>query len=168
MLMLFRRQDEHPFYLISSNLDSHLTPNIWRLCCSCGFLTIRMEPTMRLDPALIKALSIEPENTKVYPHGHSGFTTSAKICTNQGGVPVELFLKTGPNSEMFSSTIQINSLFAIGNWAELCTPARWTFFTQCYSRHHAIALPCQPSPWLSFVLPELLSRHGISRFFNLW
>lgn len=64
---------------------------------------------MALDPAIINALSIEPENTKVYPHGHSGFTTSAKISTRQGGVPVELFLKTGPNGDMFSSTAQINS-----------------------------------------------------------
>lgn len=58
---------------------------------------------MILDPALVKALSIELENTKVAPHGHSGFTTSAKISTKQGGVPVELFLKTGSNGEMFSS-----------------------------------------------------------------
>lgn len=67
---------------------------------------------MRLDPALIKSLSIEPENTKVYPHGHSGFTNSAKISTSRGGVPVELFLKTGPNNEMFSSTAHITSLLA--------------------------------------------------------
>lgn len=73
-----------------------------------------MGPPMKLDPALIAALSIEPENTKLYPHGHSGFTTSAKISTSRGGVPVELFLKTGPNGEMFSSTAQITSLTATG------------------------------------------------------
>lgn len=68
-----------------------------------------MGPNMKLDPGLAAALSIEPENTKLHPHGQSGFTTSAKISTIRDGLPVELFLKTGSNSEMFSSTAQTTS-----------------------------------------------------------
>ena len=60
---------------------------------------------MKLDSAIIKALSLEPAKTTVASHGASGFTTTAKISTTlRDGTEKQFFLKIGSGkgaNEMF-------------------------------------------------------------------
>ncbi|KAL6720117.1 hypothetical protein ACLMJK_002038 [Lecanora helva] len=51
---------------------------------------------MKLDSAIIKALSLDPTKTTVASHGGSGFTTTAKISTVlKDGTEKHFFMKTG-------------------------------------------------------------------------
>ncbi|MCJ1373298.1 1-phosphatidylinositol-3-phosphate 5-kinase [Loxospora ochrophaea] len=51
---------------------------------------------MKLDPAVARALSIDPSKTMVASHGGSGFTTTAKISTTlSDGSAKQFFMKTG-------------------------------------------------------------------------
>lgn len=55
---------------------------------------------MKLDAAVVKALSIEPAGTKVVSHGGSGFSTTAKIITiANDGSEKHYFMKTGMGKE---------------------------------------------------------------------
>ena len=51
---------------------------------------------MKLDPAILRALSLSPSQTTIASHGGSGFTTTAKISTTlSNGSKKHYFLKTG-------------------------------------------------------------------------
>ncbi|MCJ1225851.1 1-phosphatidylinositol-3-phosphate 5-kinase [Toensbergia leucococca] len=51
---------------------------------------------MKLDSAIARALSLDPNTTKISSHGGSGFSTTAKITTAVGsGSEKHLFVKTG-------------------------------------------------------------------------
>ena len=55
---------------------------------------------MKLDSAIIKALSLDPAKTTVASHGGSGFTTTAKISTTlKDGTEKSFFMKTGKGKE---------------------------------------------------------------------
>jgi len=54
---------------------------------------------MKLDPAIIKALSLDPANTTVASHGGSGFSTTAKITTSINGEQKNLFMKTSRSKD---------------------------------------------------------------------
>ena len=50
---------------------------------------------MKLDPAIIRALSLDPSQVTVASHGGSGFTTTAKISTTlRDGAEQHFFMKT--------------------------------------------------------------------------
>ena len=52
---------------------------------------------MKIDPAIARALSIDPNNTSVTPHGNSSFANSAKItCRSKDGTERHYFQQTGP------------------------------------------------------------------------
>ncbi|KAI9807515.1 MAG: hypothetical protein M1825_005455 [Sarcosagium campestre] len=54
----------------------------------------------KLDPAVIKALSLDPASTSVASHGGSGFSTTAKISTTTSdGTSKHFFMKTGQGAE---------------------------------------------------------------------
>ena len=51
---------------------------------------------MKLDSAIIKALSLDPTKTSVASHGGSGYSTTAKISTTlKDGTNKQFFMKTG-------------------------------------------------------------------------
>ncbi len=55
---------------------------------------------MKLDSAIIKALSLDPAKTTVASHGGSGFTTTAKISTAlKDGTEKYFFMKTGSGKD---------------------------------------------------------------------
>ena len=60
------------------------------------FLTCRSRINMKLDSAIVKALSLDPAKTTVARHGGSGFTMTAKISTtSKDGTEKHFFMKTG-------------------------------------------------------------------------
>jgi len=54
---------------------------------------------MKLDSAIIKALSLDPAATQVQSHGGSGFSTTAKITSTINGEQKNYFLKTGQGKD---------------------------------------------------------------------
>jgi len=54
-----------------------------------------------VDPAILSALSLSPESTKISSHGASGFASSFKITSTSNDQPISYFVKTGsgPSSE---------------------------------------------------------------------
>lgn len=55
---------------------------------------------MKIDSAVIKALSLEPAKTTVARHGGSGFSTTAKITTMlEDGTEKHFFMKTGKGKD---------------------------------------------------------------------
>ena len=80
---------------------------------------------MKLDPAVLRALSLSPEKTTIKSHGGSGFATTAKISTPlQDGKEKHFFMKTGRNKEaeiMFKG--EHASLNAIHNSVPSLCPA---------------------------------------------
>jgi hypothetical protein len=60
------------------------------------------EPDLiRLDPAILEALSVEPRQCKITPHGQAGFSNSSKITTAVDSKTKCYFLKTGLGRDMF-------------------------------------------------------------------
>jgi len=51
-----------------------------------------------VDPAIISALGLDAEHTKIASHGSSGFASSFKISSVANGQPVNYFVKTGSGS----------------------------------------------------------------------
>ena len=58
-------------------------------------------PGSHLDSAVIAALSANPSNSKIEPHGQAGFSTPSKITLSVSGKTSTYFMKTGPDGEMF-------------------------------------------------------------------
>ncbi|KAL8747548.1 MAG: hypothetical protein Q9190_000587 [Brigantiaea leucoxantha] len=55
---------------------------------------------MRLDPAIVQALSLDPASTTVASHGSSGFNATAKISTTlKDGIQKHFFMKTAPGKD---------------------------------------------------------------------
>ncbi|KAL8952377.1 MAG: hypothetical protein Q9222_001713 [Ikaeria aurantiellina] len=55
---------------------------------------------MKLDPSIIRALSLDPAATTVATHGSSGFNATAKISTRlQDGKQKQFFMKTAPGKD---------------------------------------------------------------------
>ena len=55
---------------------------------------------MKLDSAVIRALSLDPAKTNVAKHGGSGFSTTAKITTTlEDGTEKNFFIKTGKGKD---------------------------------------------------------------------
>ena len=77
---------------------------------------------MKIDSAVIKALSLEPAKTTVAKHGGSGFSTTAKITTTlKDGTAKHFFMKTGKGTDaevMFAG--EHASLNAIHTVPSLC------------------------------------------------
>ena len=94
----------------------------------CGILSFAINPLgldtneMKIDSAVIKALSLDPAKTAVAKHGGSGFSTTAKITTTlKDGTEKRLFMKTGKGKDaevMFAG--EHASLNAIHNIPSLC------------------------------------------------
>ena len=77
---------------------------------------------MKIDSAVIKALSLDPAKTTVAKHGGSGFSTTAKITTTlKDGAEKHFFMKTGKGKDaevMFAG--EHASLNAIHTVPSLC------------------------------------------------
>lgn len=77
---------------------------------------------MKIDSAVIKALSLDPAKTTVAKHGGSGFSTTAKITTAlKDGTEKHFFMKTGKGKDaevMFAG--EHASLNAIHTVPSLC------------------------------------------------
>ncbi len=77
---------------------------------------------MKIDSAVIKALSLDPAKTTVAKHGGSGFSTTAKITTTlKDGTEKHFFMKTGKGIDaqaMFAG--EHASLNAIHTVPSLC------------------------------------------------
>ena len=77
---------------------------------------------MKIDSAVIKALSLDPAKTTVAKHGGSGFSTTAKITTTlHDGTEKHFFMKTGKGKDaevMFAG--EHASLNAIHTVPSLC------------------------------------------------
>ena len=77
---------------------------------------------MKIDSAVIKALSLDPAKTTVAKHGGSGFSTTAKITTTlKDGTAKHFFMKTGKGKDaevMFAG--EHASLNAIHTVPSLC------------------------------------------------
>lgn len=94
----------------------------------CGILSFAINPLgidtneMKIDSAVIKALSLDPAKTAVAKHGGSGFSTTAKITTTlEDGTEKPFFLKTGKGKDaevMFAG--EHASLNAIHTISSLC------------------------------------------------
>ncbi|KAF4982799.1 hypothetical protein FZEAL_1651 [Fusarium zealandicum] len=56
-------------------------------------------PYSRADPAITKALGLDPESTTIASHGGSGFASTFKISTEVDGKPVNYFVKTGSGKD---------------------------------------------------------------------
>lgn len=56
----------------------------------------------KVDPAIIKALSLDPSITKLASHGGSGFASTFKLSSTVDGKEKNYFVKTGtgPESEV--------------------------------------------------------------------
>ncbi|KAI9716523.1 MAG: hypothetical protein M1812_005254 [Candelaria pacifica] len=54
---------------------------------------------MKLDSAIVEALSLDPSKTTVASHGGSGFSTTAKITTTLNGEERKFFMKTGKGKD---------------------------------------------------------------------
>ena len=55
---------------------------------------------MKIDSAVIRALSLDPAKTTVAKHGGSGFSTTAKITTTlKDGIEKDFFIKTGKGKD---------------------------------------------------------------------
>lgn len=52
-----------------------------------------------VDPAVIEALQLDPEQTKIASHGGSGFASSFKLTSVVDGQPIKFFVKTGSGKE---------------------------------------------------------------------
>jgi predicted naringenin-chalcone synthase len=48
-----------------------------------------------VDPAIVQALGLDPDQTKVNSHGGSGFSSTFKLSSTVDGKPVDYFIKTG-------------------------------------------------------------------------
>ena len=70
---------------------------------------------MLLDSAIVKALSLDLQVSHVSTHGHSGFTSSAKITTTIDDVLRQFFVKTGAEGDMFSSMLYGFVPLLVGN-----------------------------------------------------
>ena len=77
---------------------------------------------MKIDSAVIKALSLDPAKTAAAKHGGSGFSTTAKITTTlKDGTEKHFFMKTGKGKDaeiMFAG--EHASLNAIHTIPSLC------------------------------------------------
>jgi len=63
--------------------------------------------TLKLDPAILEALSLDPSCTTSSSYGGAGFSTTSKITSTVGGVQKLFFVKTGTGKEsqiMFAGT----------------------------------------------------------------
>lgn len=54
---------------------------------------------LKLDPAIIKALSLDDAVTTIASHGGSGFSSTAKITTQVDGEEKLYFVKTGTGKD---------------------------------------------------------------------
>ena len=77
---------------------------------------------MKIDPAILRALSLSPSNTTLAAHGGSGFATTGKLTTTlPDGTKKQFFLKTGQgaaSATMFAG--EHASLNAIHTIPSLC------------------------------------------------
>ena len=61
------------------------------------YLSHMVRRAMKIDQAIARALSIDPNNTNVTSHGNSSFASSAKItCKSKDGTERHYFQQTGP------------------------------------------------------------------------
>lgn len=106
---------------------------------------------MKLDSAIIKALSLDPAKTSVASHGGSGFTSTAKISTTlKDGTERQYFMKTGKGKDaevMFRG--EHASLNAIHTVPSLC-PASFAYG------------PLEDSPGGAFLVTDFLDMSGRS------
>ncbi|KAK4697996.1 hypothetical protein P7C71_g169, partial [Lecanoromycetidae sp. Uapishka_2] len=83
---------------------------------------------MKIDSAVIRALSLDPAKTAIKSHGGSGFTTTAKISTTlKDGTEKHFFMKTGRDKDsevMFKG--EHASLNAIHNVVPSLCPASFS------------------------------------------
>lgn len=62
----------------------------------------------KLDPEIIKALSLDPSKSTISSHGGSGFASTSKIKSSVDGIEKLFFVKTGHGKEseiMFTGTL---------------------------------------------------------------
>lgn len=52
-----------------------------------------------VDPAIIEALGLDPDQSQISSHGGSGFASTFKISTVVDDKPVSYFVKTGSGSD---------------------------------------------------------------------
>ncbi|EFQ29967.1 fructosamine kinase [Colletotrichum graminicola M1.001] len=98
-----------------------------------------------VDPALIEALHLDPEQTKIASHGASGFASSFKLTSVVDGQPVNFFVKTGMGKDaevMFRG--EHESLNAVHN-------AVPNFCPKSYAHGE-----CQASPGKHFLVTDFL------------
>lgn len=107
--------------------------------------------SMKIDSAVIKALSLDPAKTTVAKHGGSGFSTTAKISTTlEDGTAKHFFMKTGKGTDaevMFAG--EQASLNAIHTVPSLC-PASFA---------HG---PLEDAPGGAFLVTDFLDMSGTS------
>jgi len=63
---------------------------------------------LKIDPAILKALSLEASTTTIANHGVSGFATTLKITSTVDGKEKLFFVKTGTGRDseiMFAGTL---------------------------------------------------------------
>ncbi|KND94529.1 Ketosamine-3-kinase [Tolypocladium ophioglossoides CBS 100239] len=53
----------------------------------------------RVDPAILEALGLDANRTRIAPHGGSGFSSTFKLSSTVGGQPVSYFVKTGTGKD---------------------------------------------------------------------
>lgn len=77
------------FKHVLANLDLHRV------------LPIRHATTMSasVDPAILEALGLEPNNTKISSHGGSGFASTFKLSSTVDGKEKNYFVKTGSGAD---------------------------------------------------------------------
>lgn len=62
-----------------------------------------------VDPAIIEALGLGPNNTKIASHGGSGFASTFKLSSSVDGKEKNYFVKTGSGADskiMFRGTFE--------------------------------------------------------------
>lgn len=52
-----------------------------------------------VDPAILKALALDADETKISSHGGSGFASTFKLSTTVDGKPRHYFVKTGSGAD---------------------------------------------------------------------
>lgn len=57
----------------------------------------KMAPNV--DPAILEALQLDPEQTEIASHGGSGFASSFKLTSVIDGQPTNFFVKTGSGKD---------------------------------------------------------------------
>ena len=66
---------------------------------------------MRVDPALTKALGLDPSTAKMSSYGGSGFASTFKLTGKRDGSEASFFVKTGSGSDsevMFRGKLPYN------------------------------------------------------------